>query len=81
MNTSKQPARMQYENAYRHFRCGEERQPGGIWDLISTEVERAADYSYQAKDYEVHGWFSDARRKRFYQIFWRVVTARGELPF
>jgi hypothetical protein len=47
--------------------------PAGTW--------KAADYSYQAKDYEVNGWVSDLRRKRFHQIFWRVVTARGELPF
>jgi len=70
-----------YEKACRHFRRG------FSFEILlenwedDQRIVKAADYSYQAKDYEIHGWLSDARRKRFYQIFWRVVTARGELPF
>jgi len=44
------------------------------------EIINAADYSYQAKDYEVHGWLSDARRKRFHAIKYRAFAFAEDIP-
>jgi hypothetical protein len=63
------------------MRRGESFEQINITSSIAVEIVRAADYSYQAFGYSVNGWTNDLRRKRFYKIFWRVVTARGELPF
>lgn len=70
-----------YEAAYRYMRRGysiEQLSKGAITD---TEILKAADYSYQARDYNLHAWLSDGRRKRFQAIVWRILTHRGELPF
>ena len=74
---TRQQYRMTYRRMRRGFTCEYLLDNLGV----PNEVVHAADYSYQAKGYRVNGWTNDLRRKRFYQIFWRVVTARGELPF
>lgn len=75
-----QPARMMYHNAYRHLRLGDERKSGGIWDLISQEAERAADYAYQACDYEFAGWINRRRNNEFHHL--RAIKGYLEdLPF
>lgn len=73
--------RQEYETAYRGFR---RLDPAIVtyrmWG-IANEVVNAADYSYQAYGYEMSGWTSTARRKRFHAILIRVYTTRGEIPF
>ena len=48
---------------------------------VPNEIVCAADYSYQAFGYSVNGWTNNLRRRRFYQILWRVVTATEDIPF
>ena len=81
MRKEKSWTRLQYEMTYRNMRFFRFSEFGTYFIDMPQEIVKAADYSYQAKGYEVHGWSKDERRKRFSAIFWRVVTARGELPF
>jgi hypothetical protein len=73
-------ARQQYYMTHRRMRRGFTCEY--LLDNLGVpnEVVRAADYSYQAYGYEGNGWLSDARRKRFQAIKWRIVS-REELRF
>lgn len=81
MNKQHSWARRWYEDSYEKMRRGITFE-----DLIKhwhapEEIIKAADYSYQARDYYLHGWSNDRRRIRFHQIVWRILTQREELPF
>lgn len=81
MKPEKGWAYFEYRRAFRLMRRGFSYKT--LWDSgeHAVSILKAADYSYQAFGYSVNGWTNELRRKRFYQIFWRVATARGELPF
>lgn len=68
--------RQQYYRTYRRMRRGFTCEY--LLDNLGVpnEVVHAADYSYQARDYDLHGWSNDCRRRRFYEIKWRVLTKR-----
>lgn len=72
--------RIEYTLAYRDMRRGISVD----WFLEHSrdpiDIIKAADYSYQAYGYDMHGWTSDRRRKRFLEIKWRILS-RQELPF
>jgi len=74
---TRQQYRMTYRRMRRGFTCEYLLDNLGV----PNEVVHAADYSYQAKDYRVHGWTSDLRRARFHYRMWHVLTKREELPF
>lgn len=73
--------RQEYERCYRAMRSDI------LWEVrlplagYSKEIIRAADYSYQARDYDVHGWSNDTRHKRFHNIKWRILTNWEVFPF
>lgn len=73
--------RQDYELAYGLYRSYGEIYEEHWAETIPQEIIRAADYSYQGKDYQVHGWVSDARRKRFYLILWRVLAQTEGILF
>lgn len=72
--------RQQYDHAYKVYRRDGNKYDEIWFDNISDEISKAADYSYQAFGYWVSGWSSELRRKRFYEIKWRILTQREELP-
>ncbi len=79
MRTEKSWTRKEYEKAYwlaRYCPAFDDWDHGFVFPL---EIIKAADYSYQVKDYDVRGWSSNAREKRFYAIKWRVL-ANGHGP-
>lgn len=80
MRKEKSWTRQQYDEAYRFYRIYGQIDNFISYGAISAEAERAADYSYQAYGYEMSGWMSDRRRKRFLEIKWRVLS-RQEIPF
>jgi len=81
MRLSKSWARQEYEVAYRYFRRGFAYEKLMDRNGILKDIIQAADYSYQAKDIDVHGWSSNIREQRFWQIKWRVYAKLGEIPF
>lgn len=72
--------RQQYEQVYQWMRRGfaisyiQER-----W-AVDNEIIKAADYSYQAKNYSVHAWSSGDRRYRFNAIRYRILAATQVFP-
>lgn len=81
MRKEKSWTRQQYEAAYSFTRrVGED----GDIDLIDSkpiEIWKAADYSYQARDYVEMGWSGEMRRHRFHAIKHRILTQRKEVSF
>ena len=81
MRKEKNWTQQQYELAYRYMRRGFD------WDFIAFNANgdwkalKAADYSFQAANYQVHGWSSDLRRKRYFEIIWRVLATSEDIPF
>lgn len=80
MRREKSRTRQQYESAYSFMRRVGEDGDIDFIDSTPLQIWKAADYSYQAKDYDVHGWSNDSRRKRFHAIKVRSLT-REEFPF
>ena len=70
-----------YKLSYRMMRRGYTFETIAERTGIPQETIKAADYSYQAYGYEDNGWLSDERRKRFYQILWRVLSKSEGIPF
>jgi hypothetical protein len=81
MRLSKSWTLYDYKRCYKLLRRG--RSFDEIWFEPKTNREalKAADYSYQAKGYEVHGWSNDTRHKRFHNIKWRILTNWEVFPF
>lgn len=87
MRKEKSWARQNYELVYRYMRRGYD------WEFIAFNANggrkamQAANYSYQARNYDAHGWSNDTRRKRFNAIKWRISSKAQiwmfdtELPF
>ena len=81
MRKDKSWTRQQYEEYYQKLRRGYS------FGYLGTDIDayvfilKAADYSYQAYNHELSGWISQSRQKRFHAIYWRIVTATGELTF
>lgn len=71
--------RQQYERTYRRMRRGFTCEY--LLDNLGVpnEIVRAADYSYQASIYSIHGWASNRRRARFFNRM--AVLNNEELPF
>jgi hypothetical protein len=72
--------RQQYEQAYRY-----ERQLAWATGMSPNtdsppEIIKAADYSYQAKDYDFHGWLDTNRMNEFVYKLTNVYYQRGEIP-
>lgn len=71
--------RQEYETAYRGFRrLAPEIVTYRIWG-IANEIVNAADYSYQARDYIVHGWSNERRKLRFHQMVWRILSREEQI--
>jgi hypothetical protein len=73
--------RQEYEAVYRSMRRGYAYE-----DILKNfsqprEVINAADYSYQAKDYDFHGWLNTDRMNEFVYKLTNVFYQRGEIPF
>lgn len=66
--------RQEYEAAYVWMRRGVTFDWLVADDTYSQCAIKAADYSYQGKDIDVHGWSSNAREKRFFAIKWRIMS-------
>ena len=68
MKPEKGWAYFEYRRAYRLMRRGFAYKT--LWDSGEhcAYVLKAADYSYQGANYQVHGWTSDIRRARFIYI-------------
>jgi hypothetical protein len=81
MRKEKSWTRINYELAYRLTRREEGEPTKNTWHPIPNEIWRAADYSYQAYGYDVHGWSNDARRKRFHAIKYRAFAFAEDIPF
>lgn len=81
MKKEKSWTRREYEIMYHLMRRGYEFEKIDIPTFISFEVLKAADYSYQAENHNLHGWSSNLRYSRFIQIKWRVYTRRGWFLF
>lgn len=73
--------RIDYEHCYRQMRRGDDFDGIITTTPIFPQIVRAADYSYQAKSYDVHGWSNDARRKRFHAIKYRAFAFAEDIPF
>lgn len=73
--------RQQYDRTYRRMRRGFDCEY--LFDNLGVpnEVVKAADYSYQAKDYAINGWLNGLRFSRFLSIKWRIFTQLEVLPF
>lgn len=81
MKGEKSWTRQMYENHYRWLRCGLDYENMVQWHTDPVDTMKAADYSYQACNIDVHGWSSNIRQNRFWQIKWRVYAKLGEIPF
>ena len=81
MRKEKSWTRQEYKWCYQWLRRGFDTE--WMLDLPSgnRKIILAADYSYQASCYEVHGWASDQRRKRFWARRWHIYTQREVSPF
>jgi len=81
MRKEKSWTRRQYETAYRM--CRRTSNESEVWWINTDppEIMRAADYSYQAKDYQEMGWSGEMRRHRFHAIKHRILTQREVYPF
>jgi len=79
MTKSKSWAQHEYQYAYRLFRRGFSYKT--LWDSGEhfSDILKAADYSYQAKDYQEMGWSGEMRRHRFHAIKWRILAGREEM--
>lgn len=74
--------RQDYERAYRLMRSDVDWDLKGTLWTIPKEIREAADYSYQARDYNVvHGWSNTMRYKWFKKNVWRILTEREVFPF
>jgi len=73
--------RLTYETAYRL--CRRTASEKAVWWIFTDppEIMRAADYSYQARDYDLHAWTNDMRRHRFHAIKHSILTQREVYPF
>lgn len=76
MRKEKSWTRIQYEQSYRYMRRGFDFGFLSRTGQRPTEVIKAADYSYQAKDYVSDAWLSEARYSRFFSIKWRILSQR-----
>lgn len=81
MRKEKSWTRYEYEQIYHFIRRGFTYEFLSEYRGCTKEIWKAADYSYQAKDYDVHGWSNDARRKRFHAIKYRITSSGEYLPF
>lgn len=81
MRKEKNWSRIEYEYAYRQMRRGFSFDDIYAHNEIALGHVKAADYSYQARDYHVHGWKNGLRRKRFAEIRWRIFTKSEVYPF
>lgn len=81
MKNEKSWTRQEYNNHCRWMRRGFTFK--SLMDAYPDQSEsiKAADYSYQAKDYVEMGWSGEMRRHRFHAILVRVYASRGEIPF
>lgn len=81
MKGEKNWTRFAYERSYRQLRRDCDFDTISENTNIEIEIVQAADYSYQASLYTVHGWSNDRRRIRFHQIKWRILTGSEEMSF
>lgn len=81
MKGEKSFTRHQYKIAYRLFRRGYAYRQEGLLADTGWDILKAADYSYQAKDYVVHGWSNNMRHAWFKKTMWRILTQREVFPF
>lgn len=81
MKKEKNWTREQYKAALRLMRRGVDCElMTNIFPHLSHVIKQA-DYSYQAWGYEPNGWVSEARRKRFSAIKYRITSSGEYLPF
>jgi len=76
MRKSKSWAQLEYEYVYRQMRSGFSFETIYERDEIAIGHVKAADYSYQAKDYQEMGWSGEMRRHRFHAIKYRILSRR-----
>jgi len=81
MRKEKSWTRQTYEATYCLMRWGQSFDWLNAQSIPTEDVLKAADYSYQAATYHVHGWSNDRRRRLFHKAMWRVLTQRGVYPF
>lgn len=74
-------ARKQYDRCYSHMRRGLTFEQVYNYLCQDATITRAADYSYQAANYEVHGWSNNCRRARFHAIKYRSFAFPEDIPF
>lgn len=81
MKGEKSWTRRCYADAYRMMKRGFSFEFLSKSGYYTQEELKAADYSYQASTYTVHGWSSDNRLGRFMVRKWLIFSRRGEIPF
>lgn len=81
MRKEKSWTRRDYEATYRQLRRGIDCDWLFTTEWSPEKIIRAADYSYQARDYHVHGWTSGLRRVRFNAVKVRILVQREVYPW
>jgi hypothetical protein len=81
MRLSKSWTRREYETAYSWMRRGIDCEYLLSTGNLAPEAIKAADYSYQARDHEVHAWSNNMRRQWFHKTKWRILTEREVHPY
>jgi len=76
MRNERSWTRQTYDAAYRLMRRGQAFDWLNAQSISTEEVLKAADYSYQARDHEVHAWSNNMRRKWFHKTLWRILSRR-----
>ncbi len=80
MNKEKSWTRKQYEHCYRTMRRETLNSCMAGFVGIHNDIINAADYSYQAAQYQANGWVDNIRRTRFFMIKWRVLSGNEGMP-
>lgn len=70
-----------YADAYRKMKRGFSFEFLSKSGYYTQEELKAADYSYQAKDYAINAWTNGLRFSRFLAVKYRILTQREVDPF
>ena len=73
--------RQQYETAYSFMRRTNNDHDEYLYDSTPMEIWKAADYSYQAKDYYVTGWVNQHRKEKFALAMLNNKHSAWGIPF